>query len=111
MIHVRYANSTSKEKTTYEKELFWTHIDNPPSWKDIKHLELEDDDTIFATTSTDENGSDDGYIVSVVRWVEETDEEWQERLSDMKESEDRAKERRLQSYLKLKAEFEPDTIK
>ena len=106
MRFLRYLDSTSKEKAKYEKELLWKHLDNPPSWKDIKHLDLEDDDTIYATTSTDENGSDDGYIVSVIRWVEESDGEWQERLADMKESEDRAKERRRQSYLRLKAEFE-----
>ena len=54
--------------------------------------------------------NDNCYCICVTRWVEETDGEWQERLADMKESEDRAKERRRQSYLRLKAEFENEMI-
>jgi hypothetical protein len=102
MEYKRYLDSMSKEKTTYEKELICMFIDEPPVWKDIKHIELEDDDMI--QMSWDEH--DDCYCVRVVRWIEETDEEYQERLQYMSESENRAKERRRQHYLKLKAEFE-----
>jgi len=102
MKFLRYLNSTSQEKTTYETELICMFIDEAPVWKDIKHIEFEDDDMIQMNWSE----HDDCYCVRVVRWVEETDEEWQERLADMKESEDRAKERRRQSYLRLKIEFE-----
>jgi hypothetical protein len=79
----------------------------PPVWKDIKHIEFKDDDMIQMNWNED----DDCYCICVKRWIEETDEEWQERLEDMKQSEESSKQRRLQNYLRLKAEFEPDTIK
>lgn len=104
MTYKRYLDSTSKEKTTYEHELICIFTNEIPTWKDVKHIEFEDDDIL--QMSWDEG--DDGYCIRVTRWVKETDEEWQERLEDMKESENKAKERRHQSYLRLKAEFEND---
>ena len=102
MRFLRYKNSASQDKTTYEKDIFWGSFANMPTWKHIKHIEFQDDDMI----QMNYDDRDDCYCVSVVRWIEETDEEWQERLADMKESEDRVKENRRQRYLRLKKEFE-----
>jgi hypothetical protein len=102
MGYKRYLDSTSKEKTTYEKELISMFTNELPSWKDIKHIEFQDDDIIQMSWDEDDNC----YCVFVSRWIEETDEEYQERLQHMKDWEDSAKERRRQNYLRLKAEFE-----
>ena len=102
MRFLRYKDNTSKEKTMYERELTCIFTDNTPTWKDIKHIDFKDDDMIQMNWGENDNC----YCVCVTRWVEETDEEWQERLADMKKSEESAKERRRQSYLRLKAEFE-----
>ena len=102
MRFLRHSNNTSKEKTTYEHELICVFTDEMPTWKDVKHIEFEDDDIL--QMSWDER--DECYCICVTRWIEETDEEWQERLEWLKRSEESAKEKRRQSYLRLKAEFE-----
>lgn len=103
----------SKEKIKKEKQIFWDQKNEPFTWKDIKDIQFEDDDMINISWVepyySEDNSYDGHYHAEVVRLVEETDEQFQKRMADIEREEKWAKERRLQSYLKLKAEFEPDT--
>lgn len=56
-----------------------------------------------------EESFDGGYSTElvVIREREETDEEYQERISDNKYHNEELKKRRYEHYLKLKSEFEP----
>ena len=93
-----------------KKEVFWKESDTPFKWKDIKHIEFEDEDIVTVTyvePYVSENESNDGYfMVSVVRMVEETDKEYEMRLKKREREEKWNKERRYESYLKLKEEFD-----
>jgi hypothetical protein len=97
----------SKEKIKKETHIYWHQLNTQLKWGDIKHLQLEDDDLIYSSWEEDENeGNWGGYIT---RMVEETDEQFQKRMKDIERQDKWAKEERLKSYLRLKAEFEPDT--
>jgi hypothetical protein len=68
-------------------------------------LQLEDDDVIRSSWEEDEDG--DGYYVGeITRMVEETDEQYQKRLSINEQDKERMKKSRYESYLRLKKEFE-----
>jgi hypothetical protein len=102
-----YKDYFSTEKTLINKEVFWKHQDNQPTWKDIKHIEFQDDDKIaIAYDEGDEDSSNEGWYISVERWVEETDEQFEKRLQNIEKDKERSKKMRYESYLKLKAEFE-----
>ena len=97
----------SKNKIKKETHIYWHQLNTQLKWGDIKHLQLEDDDLIYSSWEEDENeGNWGGYIT---RMVEETDEQFQKRMKDIERQDKWAKEERLKSYLRLKAEFEPDT--
>jgi hypothetical protein len=97
----------SKNKIKKETHIYWHQFNTQLKWGDIKHLQLEDDDLIYSSWEEDENeGNWGGYIT---RMVEETDEQFQKRMKDIERQDKWAKEERLKSYLRLKAEFEPDT--
>ena len=73
-------------------------------WSDIKHLQLEDDDTIRSSWENDDDG---GYwIGEITRLVEETDEQYQKRQAALERQSNRLKTQRYETYLKLKKEFE-----
>lgn len=97
----------SKEKTLVKKQIVWEFLDNQPTWKDLKNIEFQDDDTIsVGYEDYAEDGSGDCWYISVERWIEETDEEFKRRLEDLENDKKRAKKMRYESYLRLKAEFE-----
>ena len=81
--------------------------------KDIKDIPFEDDDMInisWVEGHYSENNSWDGHFqAEVIRMVEETDEQFAERIANNERDDKWAKEARLKSYLKLKAEFGPET--
>jgi hypothetical protein len=55
-----------------------------------------------------ENNSYDAYTqLVIIREREETNEEYQKRISDNEKSREELKKMRYKNYLKLKAEFEP----
>lgn len=55
-----------------------------------------------------ENNSYDAYTeLVVIREREETDQEYQKRISDNEYHKEELKKRRYENYLKLKSEFEP----
>lgn len=98
------------EKIKKEKTIFSTQKDKPFTWKDIKDIPFEDDDEIavqWVEPFYSENNSWEGhYNAEVTRMVEETDEEYQKRIKQNERDSKRAKERRYESYLRLKKEFE-----
>ena len=56
------------------------------------------------------NNSYDAYTeLVVIREREETDEEYQKRISDNKYHKEELRKRRYENYLKLKSEFEPQS--
>ena len=82
---MNYKDYGSTEKTLIKKEVFWKHQDNQPTWKDIKHIEFQDDDKILVACEEKTNDSNsDGWFISVVRWVEETHEQFQKRIDFQK---------------------------
>jgi hypothetical protein len=85
-------------------------IDNPITWKDIKDFQFEDDDIIsigYEEAFYSKNNSWDGfYYCRVERMVEETDEEYEDRMERKRNSESMLKKNRYEQYLKLKKEFE-----
>ena len=95
----------SPNKIKRETQLFWLGEYRLIKWSDIKHLQLEDDDVIRSSWEEDEEGG--GYYVGeITRMVEETDEQFKKRLSDIEQDKERMKKFRYESYLKLKKEFE-----
>jgi hypothetical protein len=107
-----YKEYGSTEKTLIRKEIFWKDKDNQPTWKDIKHIEFQDDDQItIAYEEYRDDSNTDGWVISVERWVEETDEQFAKRLKDIEDNKKRLKNMRYESYLKLKAEFENEEHK
>jgi len=97
------------EKIKLQKTVFDKYQDKPFIWKDIKDFKFEDDDLIrieYVESHYSENDSYDAhYNAEVIRMVEETDEQLKQRIADNEWNKKRAKERRYESYLKLKEEF------
>ncbi len=89
------------EKQIVKNEIFWMSNDNHIRWKDIKHIDFQDEDIIQC--SDDEN--DDHFYVSVLRYELETDEQFEVRKKQIEVMKELSKERRYQQYLKLKEEF------
>lgn len=97
-------------KIKIKKDIEDIQSDNPITWKDIKNLQLEDDDEIsigYEEPYYSENNSWDGfYYCRVERLVEETDEEYEDRMERKKSTDAMLKKNRYEQYLKLKKEFE-----
>ena len=97
-------------KIKIKKDIEDIQSDNPITWKDIKNLQLEDDDEIsigYEEPYYSENNSWDGfYYCRVERLVEETDEEYEDRMERKRSTDAMLKKNRYEQYLKLKKEFE-----
>jgi hypothetical protein len=76
--------------------------------KDIQEndiIEIRREEAFFS-----ENNSYDAYTeLVVIRERDETDEEYQKRISDNEYYKQELKKRRYENYLKLKSEFEPQS--
>ena len=97
----------SPQKILKEKQIFIGNNDRLLQWKDIKDLQLEDDDIIHSGWVDDEGFDYHGYYhVDIIRMIEETDEEFEERIAQNKKNSELMKQRRYESYLRLKEEFE-----
>jgi hypothetical protein len=106
--------SKSKEKiekydTIYLKHFDGTNVSIP--YRDFPK-NMRPDDTICIGSEGDFYSEDNSYgaytELSITRTILETDEEYNERMSKLEQDEIWAKERRRESYLKLKEEFEGD---
>ena len=97
-------------KIKIKKDIEDIQSDNPITWKDIKDFQFEDDDIIsigYEEGYYSESNSWDGfYYCRVERMVEETDEEYEDRMERKRNSESMLKKNRYEQYLKLKKEFE-----
>ena len=89
------------EKQKVKNEIFWMHSDNHIRWKDVKHIDFQDDDIIQCCHNED----DDLFYASVSRYELETDEQFEERKKTYEKMREISKEKRYQQYLKLKEEF------
>lgn len=103
----------SKEKKLVPKDIFRKmSTERPFLWKDIKHLEFEDNDAIKIGWEEAYYGSDSAmdahFYVCVTRMILETDEEFEKRLEDDERQSKWSKERRYKNYLSLKKEFEDE---
>ena len=77
--------------------------DLPKNIQENDIVEILREDSYFS-----ENNSYDAYTqLVIIREREETDEEYQKRISDNEKTSEQLKKMRYKSYLKLKAEFEP----
>jgi hypothetical protein len=76
--------------------------DLPKDIQDNDIIEIRREEAFFS-----ENNSYDAYtMLVIVREVEETDEEYQKRISDNEYHKEELKRLRYENYLKLKSEFE-----
>jgi hypothetical protein len=100
------------QKEKFEKEVFHkTRNHEPYTWKDIKAFQFEDDDIIEIGYDegfyTENNSVDPHFFVTISRMVEETDEEFSERMKDIDLENKWAEEQQYKTFLKLKEKFEP----
>ena len=99
-------------KIKIKKYIQYIQSDNPITWKDIKDFQFEDDDIIsigYEEGYYSENNSWDGfYYCRVERMVEETDEEYEDRMERKRSTESTLKKNRYEQYLRLKKEFETE---
>jgi hypothetical protein len=97
-------------KIKIKKEVLDIQSDEYITWKDIKDFQFEDDDIVsigWEEPYYSENNSWDGFhYCRVERMVEETNEEYEDRMERKRNSESMLKKNRYEQYLKLKKEFE-----
>jgi hypothetical protein len=89
------------EKKIVNREIFRKVKYTPFTWKDIKHIEFQDDDEIGI-----EEDDDGSFYACVFRKELETDKEFEERKQTIETMKEISKKQRYQQYLKLKEEFE-----
>jgi hypothetical protein len=100
-------NNKLPKKIELEKQIYWGNNSKQMTWADIKHLELQDNDVIHSGWVDDDNFDYHGYWHNeITRMVEETDQQFEKRIARIKQDDIWAKERRRESYLRLKEEFE-----
>jgi hypothetical protein len=98
------------EKKKITVTIFEKCFNEQPRWKDIKHIEFEDNDliSIFYDEGfySENESTTSGWNISIEREREETDDEYYKRIEKWKSSQEIMKNMRYNSYLKLKEEFE-----
>lgn len=89
-------------KDNYEDVRF---SDLPKDIQENDIIEIRREEAFFS-----ENNSYDAYTqLVVIRERDETDEEYQKRISDNEYHKEELRKRRYENYLKLKSEFEPQS--
>lgn len=90
--------------------IFEESMDREPTWADIKHIEFQDTDLIRCELVegyySENNSWDAHFSITVTRVALETDEEYEDRKSDIIKQKDEMNARRYKTYLALKDEFE-----
>lgn len=100
------------EKKLVTKTIFRkvSTTEGPFTWKDIKHIDFQDDDVINAGFEDAYYGSDSSmdahHYITVTRKILETDAEYEKRVERDKREKEEMKKRRYENYLHLKKEFE-----
>jgi hypothetical protein len=96
------------EKRVIKQQVVWQYCGkNQPRFKDLKALDLEDDDLIYVGLEEDESGGSE-WLISVEQERQETDEELATRVRRDQLNKEESDRKRYQRYLELKAEFEKD---
>ena len=99
-----------KEKQKVETLIFRKDSRERILWKDIKHINFQDNDVIdieyVDPICTTDHECDGYFCVEIIRLVEETDEEYNLRMDIMCSRLENSKKVRYAQYLKLKEEFE-----
>lgn len=107
MMDKKSPNKILKERVLFNKQK-GTRI----TWADIKNFKFEDNDLIeiaYDEGHVSENNSwEPHWYVQIIRLTEESDHEFKKRLEQNARDAEWARERRYESYLKLKAEFEDE---
>jgi hypothetical protein len=104
-------NKKSPTKIKRETQIYWHGKNSQLKWSDIKHLELEDDDLITSSWVEDHEAEYGGYWHGeITRMVEETDMQFRKRIEDNERDAKWARERRYESYLRLKKEFDAEEV-
>jgi len=103
------------KKEKFERDVFHKTRDHKPyTWKDIKDFQFQDDDRIEIGHNqgfyTENNSMDPHFFVTIWRMVEETDQEFSERMEDISRKKKWAEEQQYKTFLKLKEKFEPNGI-
>lgn len=97
-------------KKLIKKVVFQDHKNNEIKWKNIKHIDFQDEDIIncsYVNPYYSENNSYDGYfMIEISRQELESDEKYEKRLKLEKQKAEDSKEMRYKSYLRLKKEFD-----
>ena len=79
--------------------------DLPKDIQDDDIIDIRREEAFFS-----ENHSYDAYTeLVIIREIEETDKEYQKRISDNEYHKEKLKKLRYENYLKLKSEFEPQS--
>lgn len=99
-----------KKQTKYEVR-YSNFQDTEIKWKDLKDLPFEDE--WLVDIELDDNDSGSGYVYGIRAYelVEESDEEYEARMAEIKRIRENSlgisAKQRYENYLKLKEEFEP----
>ena len=94
------------EKIKIRKKIFAKNCNNYITWKDLKHIEFQDDDIIDIEYVESSDGTDGYLYVEVFQMIVETDEEFQKRIESTESAQKLLKKNRYERYLELKKEFE-----
>jgi hypothetical protein len=101
-------------KKKIKNEVFSKHYsgdDANVKFSDLPKNGIQDDDIIDIRRCEgfmSENESYDAYTeLVVIRYVEETDAQYEKRITREARDKEELKKRRYESYLRLKSEFEP----
>jgi len=103
--------SKEPKKIMVENNIYYeVKYDNAFMWKDIKHIQFEDNDILEISFEEcymkENNGMDGHYLAKITRMVEETDEQLKKRVDRNTRDNAWAKDRRRVNYISLKKEFE-----
>lgn len=98
---------TCKEAHNFERQYTWGEVKEALAKANIELLDT-DELRIHYEDGWQEGDSarDNMYAISVHRYIEETDEEFERRVKRAEENKERNKKQRYENYLKLKKEFE-----
>lgn len=111
---LKRVNNKTMTKIKIWKTIFFHDMDEYPTWKDIKDIQFEDDDRIRISYEepfySENNSHDGGWVIEVEREMEETDEEYERRMSNKRMTDEILKKQRYESYIKLKKEFEDEKL-
>jgi hypothetical protein len=97
------------ERKKIEKTIAFIQKGRMITWKDVKHLDFEDEDHIHCAYDeghvSENNSWDPFYFFEQKRFIDETDEEMERRIKRQQRDAEEMKRRRYENYLKLHKEF------